>query len=677
MIPFLVDFMRNQLEKDIRFTEFLLAHFDKWLKWLLLAFLICSFTPLQSAQAASGIAAVWANEGGDKVTRDDLRVSQGGKNVTNSVWDGTTIQVFGAKNEVVNFNVVLESLSGAGNVSVSFSKLTGPGGSTIASVPATGNQVFNYVNRNIELFYVRYLPIHGLSLVSYGNYDERQVPQRLRRPWSGAGYGTGAWQDRPDHDKYYPDIAVPLELVPTFSIVSGQNQSIWADIYIPKSASPGLYTGNLVIQENGATTHTLPVQLKVYNFALPDTPSAKTMVYYSDTDINKRYLGSSYIDPTSANGAKAQLLRDRHFLLAHRHRMSLIADTADDCSAPGDQPCPEWGPRLSGALFTAANGYDGPGVGTGNNVYSIGTYGTWNWKSGGQTAMNQHADAWVNWFTQNAAGTEYFLYVSDESPNTAQTQTWAQSILSDPGPGQQLRSMATIALPTAAANTPSLDIVASTIWQGIPTQWQPLADQYTADARKRFYVYNGHRPASGSFATDDDGVALREMAWVQYKKNINRWYFWESTYYNNYQGGMGETNVFENAQTFGTSSKTDPVVGQTGWNYANGDGVLMYPGTDQVYPADSYGVDGPLASLRLKTWRRGLQDVDYLTLASAINPAAVQVIVSSMVPKALWEYGVTDPNDPTWVRTDISWPINPDTWEAARQQLANIIAPGF
>ena len=32
---------------------------------------------------------------------------------------------------------------------------------------------------------------------------------------------------------------------------------------------------------------------------------------------------------------------------------------------------------------------------------------------------------------------------------------------------------------------------------------------------------------------------------------------------------------------------------------------------------------GPFASLRLKLWRRGIQDVDYLTLAAAINPSAV------------------------------------------------------
>jgi hypothetical protein len=42
----------------------------------------------------------------------------------------------------------------------------------------------------------------------------------------------------------------------------------------------------------------------------------------------------------------------------------------------------------------------------------------------------------------------------------------------------------------------------------------------------------------------------------------------------------------------------------------------------------------------------------------------------------LWEYGVSDPEDPTWVLTDISWSIDPDDWEAARTELADIIETG-
>jgi len=629
------------------------------------------------ASAAAGLTAIWANTGEDKVTRDELRATNGAT-VTNSVWDGTKISIFGGRNEVVSFNVILEAgSSGASNVTVSFNSLTGPSGAKIASAQATGDGVFSWTGRNIELFYVRYLQINGLSLVSYPtNVDERQVPQRFERPWSGNGVAAGGWTSRPDHNKYYPEIAVPLELVPNFNITAGQNQSIWVDVYIPKTVAPGNYAGQFLVQVNGQTT-TLPVFLQVYNFTLPDTPNSKTMVVFDSSNINQRFLGSTYVVPDSAAGSKASLLRNRYIMLAHRHRISLIGDSpGNDCDQPGDQPCPDWTPRLTGSLFSSANGYDGPGVGVGNNVYSIGTYGAWSWNTGTEADMNTHTNNWATWLNQNVPGIDYFLYLDDESTNYTQTQTWAQWILNNPGPGNQIRSMATLSLVTAASQAPALDIPTSTLWEGITSQWDPLDTTYANDARKRFYMYNGHKPASGSFAIEDDGIALRELAWGQYKKHINRWYFWQSTYYNNSQGSMGQTNVFENAQTFGTNSSVDPVLGATGWNYSNGDGVLFYPGTDTLFPSDSYGVDGPFASLRLKYWRRGIQDVDYLTLAAAINPTTTQTIVNNTVPKVLWEYGVDNPADPSYVHSAISWSNDPNVWEAARAQLAGIIAGG-
>jgi hypothetical protein len=221
---------------------------------------------------------------------------------------------------------------------------------------------------------------------------------------------------------------------------------------------------------------------------------------------------------------------------------------------------------------------------------------------------------------------------------------------------------------------PSLDISASWIAVAPTAPWNAAFAAEKADGHSVF-SYNGQRPASGSFATEDDGVALREVAWGQYKKNIDRWFFWNVSYYNDYQGGRGDTNVFETAQTFGGAPHRDTQLGMTGWNASNGDGVLFYPGTDKIFPKESYGLRGPIASLRMKFWRRGIQDVDYLTLAAKKDPAAVQAIVKKMVPKVMWEVGVSDPSDPTWVTCPISWDIDPDVWEAARKQLADIIDP--
>jgi hypothetical protein len=65
--------------------------------------------------------------------------------------------------------------------------------------------------------------------------------------------------------------------------------------------------------------------------------------------------------------------------------------------------------------------------------------------------------------------------------------------------------------------------------------------------------------------------------------------------------------------------------------------------------------------------------VDYLTLAAAVNPTRTAEIVDEIIPQVLWEYGVSDPGDPSWVSTDISWSVDPDVWETARAELADMI----
>jgi len=628
--------------------------------------------------AHSNIAQVWTNEGGDKVWQSELRASEDPMSVLNSVWDGAGISLFGARNEVVSFNLMLEApTTDATNVNVTLTELTGPDGATITTRPASGDDVFNYVGRTIELFYMRYLEIKGLStdLFYAGyHYDERHIPERCRRPYDEeTGEGTGTWEDRPCHNKFYPDIAVPLELHSPFTISAGTNQAIWGDIYIPKTVPAGIYTGIITITEDGALTWQIPISLRVRDFTLPDLPNARTMLHLCSECINDRYLGedNAYPEPGTAIYSQSLELADRHFQLAHRHKISLIDGYVEEI----EQMDEAWTDRLSGELFTAARGYDGIGVSVGNNVYCIGTYGSWPWQDGTQEDMWANTDAWVNWFDAQAftTPTDYFLYLIDESDDYPQIEQWAQWIEDNPGPGQRLLSMATIDLPTAAENTPSLDIPTSWDSIGLTNVWQNAVDSHKAKPDKRFYMYNSNRPGSGSFAIEDEGVALRELAWGQYKMGIDRWFYWTAMYYNNYHGNTGQTNVFSTAQTFGNLDEVDPVLGETGWNYLNGDGVLMYPGTDTRYPEDSYGVMGPFASLRLKHWRRGIQDVDYLALAAEIDPERTAEMVNAIIPKVLWEYGVSDPEDPTWVLTDISWSTDPDVWEAARAELADII----
>lgn len=628
--------------------------------------------PPQEFQANPvNLSAVWANEGGDKVARQEVRASKNPTSVVNAAWKDNAIRVFGAKNEVVSFNVILEAATKAATeIKVNFNQLEGPGNSRIVSSGASGDGVFNYTNRDIELFFVRYLKIRGLSRLGYETYDERHTPGRLQRPWSGDGVARGGWVDRPDHDMDYPDIAVPIEAAPNFSVAAGTSQSIWSDIYIPKNAAAGVYDGVLSVMEGGNLSYVIPVQVYVRNLTLPEVPNSKTMLYMGYPDIANRYVGQAA--PTnSADTAKVQLVRDRHFQMAHRHKIAMI-DSNYGVSMGASEPTAEWRPRLNGSLFTSAQGYRGPGEGQGNGIFSIGTYGGWNWKGAGQAAMWSNTDGWANWFAANAPSTERFLYLDDESSNFAEMQMWASQMQSNPGPGRALASMATLNMPLAVAQAPAMQVMVSTLDVGDTQTWDNALATLRQSSGKRFYLYNGKRPASGSFMTDDDGTALRELPWGQYKKGIDRWFYWESTYYNDFQGGRGQIDVMNNAQTFGSSPSFNSVNGMTGGLYANGDGVLFYPGTDRVFPGSSYNLGGPIASLRLKHWRRGIQDVDYLALAMAKNPTKARAVLNATVWSVLWENGVTDRNDPSWTKCDIGWSPDPAKWESARAQLADI-----
>jgi hypothetical protein len=627
----------------------------------------------------TAITAVWANEGGDKVTQDELRAATSATAVANSVWDGHCIKTFGAKNEVVSFNVILEAAtSKATMVHVALGNLTGPGGAVIRSVPRSPDELFDWTTTEAELFYVRYLQIKGLSQQAYGTmatWQEATFPKRAQCPGmtqaSPTTKPTGSgcpWAQRPVADKFYPDIAVPLELVPTFDIAAASNQSIWADVYIPKTAPSGVYGAILTVSENGSVTHQIPVSLRVRNFTLPDAPSAKTMLFTSQGDISPRY----------GSAAATALANQR--LVAHRHRISLIGD---DENQTGTQPGADYLPVLDGSAFTAPKGYAGPGEGTGQDVYSIGTYGGLT-EGSMQAAFTSAFNGWETWFEANSPNTERFVYLCDEVACTQNTPTLATQLqwwAAITGVGAKLHTLATQPLlgAPAALSDPTSGWPFS---QGIPgggssTGGTTAADQSAADAvvaaepARRLYSYNGQRPGAGSIATEDDGVALREQPWGQYKKKVDRWFWWEATYYDDNQQGLGQVDLFQSANTFGVAT-SDPTYGTTGG--ANGNGVLLYPGTDALFPASSYGIAGPIASLRLKHWRRGLEDVDYLTLAAAIDASAVGAIVDQIVPSVLWEQQCFDPtSDCSYTYAPVSWSIAPDDWEAARLQLAHII----
>ncbi|MBI3829881.1 MAG: hypothetical protein HY291_10210 [Planctomycetes bacterium] len=101
----------------------------------------------------------------------------------------------------------------------------------------------------------------------------------------------------------------------------------------------------------------------------------------------------------------------------------------------------------------------------------------------------------------------------------------------------------------------------------------------------------------------------------------------------------------------------DPIAG--GKDQSGGDSVC-YSGKD-------LGFAEPLASLRMKLFRRGSYDAEYLKLAKAKDADKVKALLAEMVPYK------TDPNN-AYKAVEFPYPNNnPGDWELARLELAGII----
>ena len=255
------------------------------------------------------------------------------------------------------------------------------------------------------------------------------------------------------------------------------------------------------------------------------------------------------------------------------------------------------------------------------------------------------------------------------------TAGWVNSL------GLTTKTFVTNSFNLAASNEPNVNVVANTSLDVNPyslgdnrTVMAAAVSTIKAHAGSEAWWYNGSRPWMGNpQETEDDGLSPRSSQWSVWKKQLTGYFFWDSTYYNDTQTGGGVIDVFNNAVTFGAGSQaSDPLFGLSDPALGNGNGVLFYPGTDTVYPASNYNQIGMFASLRLKYWRRGIQDYDYIALANSINPAATAAIVAGIMPQTLWDLFSLG----GYTNIPINWPTNPDTWEAARASLAAIIGNG-
>src|SRR6476469_280394 len=107
------------------------------------------------AIANAGVRRVWVVNDGEKVERDALNHPASARN---SAWDGRVAHIFGARNEIVAFQVIVETdARGINRLSVRLPELTASRDRIVYRPPAADPT--DYVDRPIEIFTEHYMDV--------------------------------------------------------------------------------------------------------------------------------------------------------------------------------------------------------------------------------------------------------------------------------------------------------------------------------------------------------------------------------------------------------------------------------------------------------------------------------------------------------------------------------------
>jgi hypothetical protein len=542
---------------------------------------------LAAPRVATGAPLVWAIDDGEKI-KADAPPGPLAAGVGNPVWSpGQPLRLFAMRNETVAFQIVVAAdAAPLAGVSVELDALA-TATATIANAPGATDPT-RYVGRPIERFVEHFLDVTRPS----GGRDPRES-----LGWApGSGPTAGRWVGK------LPDALIPVEVAPAWSpypmsIAPQTNGIVWFDVTVGKAQPPGVYKGTVAVKAGGAPLASLPVELEVVDVTLPERP-VRTMLHYARSELARRMGG---------DGAAAE----RHlFRLFHRQRLSPLhgAMTAAEASRAL--------PVLDGSFYTAESGYEGPLEGVGDGVLSLGTYGGFG-APDAQKLASVEAIADVLAQRSLLATTDTFVYAIDEDCESPYGAAWKRLLAGSSNANVKKVRVAWTCSTDATKQPVDIAIQAAT-----------FDAQRTARARamgKEVWAYNGRMPETGSFLTDTPATSPRVNGWLAGMFDIGRWFFWETTFwYDDNRGGHGAFDPFVTAETFHNADG----------DYAMGDGVLVYPGKQvDVFTSHSLGMDGVVASIRLKNWRRGIEDAGYLRLAYAAAPKEAEAIARGLLPR--------------------------------------------
>ena len=566
----------------------------------------------------------------EKPTKDALDIKS-----SPHIFDGNTVSLVGAKNEVVAFQLLLQSTAKLEHVHVEVAPF------------------HSQVEPVCDLFYEHY------HLIRMGNCS-----------W-GTGEGFLPWVN-----KFYPDALVPFynpysaeheKIAQDFTLDplgigptrgepgQGPNQTVWIDVFIPENMPAGAFNSQISVKIGEAAARSFPLRLQVYDFALPNECHVDGFGELYQLGLDKDRFNEPR--PTEAafkdDPEKSWEIYKKYIQMGHAHRFLPLA-------REGGGPYPlskdgrrdswhrnaiwsnfeEWnkyyGQILDGSLFTPENGYVGPGVKTPPSFF-IAPFAEGS-LTGGGTNMTKYLDAgsgnisnlsvadkqyytecakafWDNLKSKGWDKTRVFAYIFDECDGPKDVGEKAGDPRTQTDKIHGLMKEVQDAM-DAGAGKDHINLLWTShtppsVWKGSPADlsdtirwWSPNAGALDVDffnelrqrkTNENVWFYHHGQPNIGNHIVNQTGIDLMTWGLMCWKYKINGSFWWSMMLFKVSRNRPYDFPLYKDADDR--------------W----GNGNLFYP-AQKLGALNFKDFEGPIPSVRMKAYRRGLQDYEYLWL---------------------------------------------------------------
>lgn len=386
----------------------------------------------------------------------------------------------------------------------------------------------------------------------------------------------------------YPDPLVPFD---TLSLSAGRSTGIWFTVRVPEDARPGTYRGDVTFEADDAPSVRVPVELRVYDFALPKLPFLRTAYgTWHGRDALCRWHGV----PDDEGILRIEELLNRNFF---EHRVApfnpfqsqdLIVSREDGKVSIDfsqfDAGAEKYLPMFNSFMLPGSFMRGVAGVGAGEEGY--------------ERLKTQFLQLVAGHLREKGWFDKGYNYIFDEPDEPKYAELAAEAALwhkADSGYRILLTEQVEDGLVGA------VDI------------WTPVLDAYNA-ARCRdrqqagddvwWYVCTGPKHPFPNKFVDYPAIDQRIFHWMTYAWDVSGVLYWETMFWSG--------NPYEEPMSFSWDERRKP--------FGNGDGFLLYPATRQKSPEPV--VSGPVDSIRWEMIREGVEDYDIFSmLADAVRDA--------------------------------------------------------